>query len=287
MYSCLTILIITVTAFWMTVACYQLYRLDTTAIRSISSWLIPFVLIGYAVLLYCLPHPVMPDVPWPIVRAVHYSGIGLLFAFLIFAGICQWQMWRIFKKPGLDSLALLASIYKRWWAATKLLPAPAAFCILLSGLRLIYEDPAHGLLFFGWLFWLIASFSFFFFDGLMFYLPEVCYQFKAIEKAQQKGKTLEQFCLTHRKPLHEKMLFFHSLSFPAVFLIGCVKPGLPLPVGFANWLLSIASGCTSDSNKTQVVAAGLLVAFIGIGWLAIRLRGLIAHIKYVFGKEID
>jgi hypothetical protein len=279
-------LVIAITACWITIACYLLQRLEPAKIRSVSAWLIPVVLFTYAGILYFLPKPTSPDIPWPIVRAVHYSGIGLLFAFLIFGAICQWRLWQLFKTPKPDSLAQVENIYRHWWAATRILPAPAAFCIVLSGLRLVYEDAGHGLLIFGWLFWLIAGFSFFFFDGLMFYLPEICCQFKAAEAALRKGMSLEEFCFRHRKPFHEGMLFFHSLSFLVVFYIGCAKPDLPVAGRFSNWLLVTAGNWTSGPDNPRVLAAGLLVLVIGFGWLLIRLPGLIAQIKFLFSREM-
>jgi hypothetical protein len=283
-YSWITVLLIVATIIWMTTALYQVVSLRPASIRSVSDWLIPCVLVSYLILLCLLPKPKL-DVPWPVVRAVHYGGIAVLFGFLIFGAICQCQVWHVFRNPGPGSLSLLANIYKKWWASTKLLPAPAAFCILFSGLRLIYEDSGHGFLALGWLFWLVAGFSFFFFDGLMFYLPEICSQFKAVEAAKGATQTIQDFVVEHRKPFHEAMLFFHSLSFPFVFFVGCFKPGLPFPHKFVDWLQTAGDAISTEPDKARFWTAALLVAIIGAAWLALRLRGLIKYITYLFASD--
>lgn len=220
--------------------------------------------------------------PSIIVRAIHYCGIVLLFGFLIFGAFCQLEVWlRMRHRP--SSLDLVAKTHRKWWIATRLIPAPAALCIALSGLRLAYESPL-GFITYPWMFWLVSGFSFFFFDGLMFYLPEVSYQHKAVHESLENAESLDMFSRKHRKPWCETMLLIHSISFPFVFALGCAKPmALWRPDGVVNFLERLFPGITPLARFEQAAALVVMVALL---LLALRFKKLIEYLTFLKSKPI-
>lgn len=249
-----------------------------TLTRKLANLLPPFAIIPCLLLVLLLPLPVSP--PSVVVRAFHYLGIVLLFQFLLFGAFCQVAVWIKMRRH--QPLESLARAYRSWWIATRLLPAPAAICILLSGLRLAYESPL-GDISIGFMFWLVAGFSFFFFDGLMYYLPEVCYQHKAVYRALARNDTTEAFCKNHRKPRNEAMLIFHSLSFPLVLAVALAKPAnLWVPSTLVRWLQHLFFGCSP--NCARLGEASALVVAVGAILLVLRLRQLVAHLRFLYGR---
>ena len=128
------------------------------ALSGLSSFLPPLTLFCCLIILIFAPFSTPP--PSVVTRSIHYAGIMLLLVFLLFGALCQILVWTKIHRN--ESLASVAKTYEFWWIATKVAPAPAALCILTSGVRLVYESPANGFLQLPWLFWLIVSFSFFF-----------------------------------------------------------------------------------------------------------------------------
>src|SRR5438132_1379545 len=100
MLSFLSLALMFVWTTWIFIALSQAKDLNEEKIKHLSTWLIPVVLGTCGLVSYYLPHPAQPDMPSPIIRAIHYSGIALLFVFLIFGALCQIEAWRIIKKQG-------------------------------------------------------------------------------------------------------------------------------------------------------------------------------------------
>ncbi len=253
------------------------------ATKRLANLIPPLVVFTLIPLFICLP--VAGNVPPPsiIVRAIHYFGIVLLFLFLLFGAYCLFEAWgRMWARD--RGLGPLAATYRKWWVATRLLPAPAAICILASGLRLAYESPL-GSVSLGWMFWLITGFSFFFFDGLLFYLPEICFQNKAIHQALERGETLEEYRRKYRRPGREWMLLAHSVSFPFVFALGCAKPeALWRPEVIVDWLQHLFPG---GPGTPQFAQAAVLVLIVGVGLLVVRIRKLVAYGGFLYSNSTD
>jgi hypothetical protein len=246
-----------------------------TIIDKWANILPPFVIISSS-FVWLLTAPLNP--PSVIVRAIHYCGIVVLFVFLIFGAHCQMEAW--IRMRG-NSPELLARTYRKWWIATRLLPAPAALCILCSGLRLVYESP-FGNLSFGWMFWLIVSFSFFFFDGLLFYLPEICCRHKAVNEEFERGCTVEQIRFRKRFS-NETMLLVHAISFPFVFAVGCTKPDVWEPHKLVLWLQNPFAA--SSPGTARLLSAVILILLIGLILFLIRLPNLLACIRFLRSSQ--
>jgi hypothetical protein len=256
--------------FWMWIAMRAVRAGGDEAIRTLANRLPPFV-ITTSLLAFLL----MPTlVTWPSIqtRAIHYFGIGFLFVFLVLGVFFQIEVWRKIERA--ENLESLLASYRRWWVATKLMPATGALAILFSGLRLTYESPGMDVSAVPWLEYLVVSFSFFFFDGLTFYLPEICRVYRHGVKAKQEKRTPAEFLKAARDWKSEATLLFHSISFPFVFALACARPGrLPVPTAF-NRLL--ASHFTSlPLGYAQMCRAATVIMFVGTIIFILRLPGLI------------
>lgn len=198
------------------------------------------------------------------VFACHYAGISLMALFLVFGAGCQWASTR-------DAhVADKVLVYERWWTATMLAPPTAAFVILTSGLRLAFDGGVNDVASLPWLFWLVVGFAFFFFDGLLFYLPEIATRFKS---AAVTGSV-------YRSTTADAMLAMHALSFPVVLGLGLLRPvALQMPQGAAQALQSVCIGCTPA--MARLTHAATLVVTIGLVVLGLRVRALIHRIRYL------
>lgn len=246
-----------------------------TVVGRLSSLLPPFAIVPCLALSLALPLPASP--PSVAIRSLHYFGIILLFLFVLAGAALQVRLWIQIRQR--QTLLSIASTYKVFWIVVRLMPAPAAACILISGIRLAYESP-YGSITYPWMFWLIVGFSFFFFDGLIFYLPEICYQWKAIQRAVEVGSTLDNFLERHRNPVAELLILAHSLSFPVVFSIASFRS---TTLWIPHALIESIVGCFAsfEPHQARAGSATALVLSVGVLLLIIRIRRLVAKIKFL------
>jgi hypothetical protein len=106
-----------------------------------------------------------------VVLWLHRTAFFSLFAFLSIAQFLRFQAWWQIRQE-CPSQCLAATV-QRLWALTEIAPAPIALIIFLTGLRLIWDKPAKNAPSELRLSALIASFSVFFFDGIVGYQPAV------------------------------------------------------------------------------------------------------------------
>lgn len=218
----------------------------------------------------CIVVPASGALPAPAILGLHYFGIALLGLFLLVGGVCQ-LLSRACLRQG--SVVPVGS-YRLWWAATFLAPAPAAFCILLSGIRLVYDSADHGRLSHGWLFWLVCGFSFFFFDGLLFYLPVVSRRFRAIEASKSGERPKLESGVFDMA--HEWMLLLHVLAFPIVLALGWTQPAnlwSPALLIQDHWDHYLRF----PSPVVRVTYVLMLIALVGVALLLLRLPPLIGR----------
>ncbi len=245
------------------------------AVRNLSNVLPPLVFIASLGVILMFHRPA-PDLLPIATRAVHYTGIVLLFVFLVFGTFCQFETWSKLRRSA--PLNSIAQTYRRWWVATKLMPAPAAICILVGGLGLVAATPSRGILEFGWLFWLIVGFSFFFVDGLTFYLPEICVRYATVQHAFQARMPVDLYNMRFRTRRSESMLLIHAISFPFVFALGAAKPdGLWVPQSSINWLYQHLEILRFE--RALVGAPIVLIFAVAAIVLLCRIHGLINHLK--------
>lgn len=248
------------------------------AVSRIGSCLPPLTLaIAVGVLAAFHLHPAQMKVA---ARATHYFGIVLLFLFLFVSLVFQIESWSKMRRS--HSLESLAITYHNWWVAVKLAPAPAALCILVGGLGLVNTSPDTGTLENGWLFWLIVSFSFFFFDGLTFYLPEISYRYAALRQAIRSGLTLDEYSTRHRTRFSELMLLVHALSFPFVFAIAAANPpNMWSPKSPFRWIYQHFDNI--HNNRAHVAGVLVLVLVVGIAILLFRIFPLYNRVMFLRG----
>ena len=231
-------------------------------VRKAANILPPLVIVSLIAAFALIPcGKGIPSLP---TRVIHYFGITLLFAFLIFGAYSQVNI-AIKIRQGAAWAGVVAA-YRRWSIATRLLPAPAALAILLSGFRLTYESTGMDVSLVPWLAVLVAGFSFFFFDGLLFYAPEV----SRLYACSMRGSRAAGL----RDRSSEAALMFHFISFPFVLCLAITRPDIPAwLVAWSHWLSCLYTGL--PMRVEQLLRAITLVAAIGIFILILRLPGLI------------
>jgi hypothetical protein len=174
---------------------------------------------------------------------VHHAAFSFLFVFLTAAEYIQMEASRKIRSG--QPAESIANSYRRLWIMTELAPAPAAFIVFITGLRLIWEAPYS--MTSTWLWLLVAGFSVFFFDGLLGYRPIVqtlYLRWKSL--ATNVGGTVpgvQNVSIGMRI-----QVFAHFLSLPLLFLIGLCRWDVPNPV----------------SNRIGQIERGL--AFVPIAW---------------------
>lgn len=158
---------------------------------------------------------------------IHHAAFLLLLAFLLVGQYLQLEaLWKI--RAGLPWQSICAT-YRRHWVLTTIAPAPIALTILLTGLRLLWQqsgDPSQegGYSLSGfWLQGLVIGFSLFFWDGIFGYTPIVrsLYRQWNSEDVRQMGRPAA---------MESAQLLIHLLSWPVVFLIGALRDDSPTPL---------------------------------------------------------
>lgn len=203
---------------------------------------------------------------------LHHFGFGLLCGFLCLSLYCLIQARRLGSSDASKNSAPL--FYRRLWIATKLLPAPAALTILLTGLRLIYDSPAQyslGSDSGGWVSLLLVTLSYMFWDGIFIYTKNTDHLWHAAEKA--KGDPPDLWRKSH--------IIAHALSFPFVFAVGYSRSTVitnPLAPQFGHaekWLAERVAGSNvfvalSGGEERSASWAAVLMALVPfVGMLAL------------------
>lgn len=173
--------------------------------------------------------------PRSAVLAIHFFGISLLTVFLLISAYLQFKAIAEMRKNS-GSIEIIDATYRRLLLVTELMPAPAALCILIAGARLAYENSANGDLNQPWLCWLAAGFGVMFFDGLVFYLPEMRRLVAELNQFAGNPITVQYFRQTIRRKGGEVVRIVHSLSLPFFVAWACAKP-------MNVWIPHSAIGC--------------------------------------------
>jgi hypothetical protein len=140
---------------------------------------------------------------------LHHFGFGVLCGFLALTVYLLLTAQR----QGPQTV----QSYRRLWLATKLLPAPSALLILLSGLKLIYDNPGAyslGSPIGGFAAALLVILSYMFWDGILIYTGNT-------EQLWTDAKSSEG---NPRAPWRKAHLIIHAVSFPFVFALGYFRP---------------------------------------------------------------
>lgn len=204
-------------------------------------------------------------------RGLHYTGIILLFLFLLAGAALQLDLWIKMRRGA--ALESLHRTYRLWWMATRLMPAPAALLILASGLRLTYECPGMDVAAVSWLAYLSLAFMFFAVDGAAWYLPQICRWYRLSSAALRQGLSAAQFLAQARDRGAEVGLLVHSLSFPFVVALAMARPqNLPVWEAARLWLGTQFQGVSWE--YAQLLRASVLVVIVGALIALVRLRGV-------------
>lgn len=161
---------------------------------------------------------------------IHHAAIFGLFAFLLTAQTLQVEGFLKLRR-GAMPISIFATYNRLWWL-TEIAPAPIAITILTSGLGLICQDaisdPARAALDnyslrSGWLLALVASFGFFFWDGILGFSVSVREMRKFWYAAQRSDTPTSDLSLKFRDRWRDTQLLLHFVSFPFVFLLGALR----------------------------------------------------------------
>ncbi len=198
--------------------------------------------------------------------AARYSFFSL-FAFLSIAQLLQFQAWWQIRQERPSQC--LAATVQRLWALTEIAPAPIALIIFLTGLRLIWDKPAKNAPSELWLSALIASFSVFFFDGIVGYQPAVRKMLRYWSHAAKENVPVSVAARAWNATSDSVQLFLHFLSWPFVFALGVLRPSQPNPIGpaiarFQSQVRFLPAGWP------EVISAFALWALIGALVLLVR-----------------
>ena len=202
-----------------------------------------------------------------VVLWLHRTAFFSLFAFLSIAQFLQFQAWWQIRQERPSQC--LAATLQRLWTLTEIAPAPIALIIFLTGLRLIWEKPAKNAPSELWLSALIASFSVFFFDGIVGYQPAVRKMLRYWSHAAKENVPVSVAAQAWNATSDSVQLFLHFLSWPFVFTFGVLRPSQPNPIGpaiarFQSQVLFLPAGWP------EVISAFALWALIGAFVLLVR-----------------
>jgi hypothetical protein len=103
------------------------------------------------------------------------------------------------------------------------MPAPIAWTVFLTGLRLIWDSPQTNSPSSLWLLALILGFSLFFWDGILGYQPIVHRIWGNWKRAVEVGIPVANVATTPGYLSDTLQLLFHFLSWPLVFLLGLFR----------------------------------------------------------------
>ena len=233
---------------------------ESASVRFLSNFLPPLS-ISICLLCFVVFPYTIPGTSW--VRELpiwlHWFGFSLLFVFVVMGQYLQIEAGiREIRKSSIESIVKTYSLLSN---ITKLLPAPAALTILLSGLTLIYHSGYS--ISVGWLFILVGIFSFLFIDGLTYYLPRterlLDLSRKCVKARSKKGQLREEMSSI----LDNIFMFIHYVSLPFVFLLGYFKPQLPNPMtGMIRELEDLISSIPSVADFSHVIPAMIWIIMI-------------------------
>jgi hypothetical protein len=170
-----------------------------------------------------------------IILWVHHFAVLSLFVFLTIAEFLVVEAW--WKSRTARSNRSVALSYRRLRALTDLVPGPVAITILLTGLRLIWDDaPANGPSAL-WIMILIAGFSFFFWDGLLGFTPIVRGWDRRLE-SEAAGAAADAPARPVALITPDRLsIFAHFVSWPFLFLVGVRRLDFAHPLAPAiDWL---------------------------------------------------
>jgi hypothetical protein len=143
--------------------------------------------------------------------------------------------------------------------------------LLCSGLRLIFETPGFSVTV-PYIFYMLVSFSFFFFDGLLFYRPQISRLKDAAQTALEANSNAASFRSSIANVGRDLQLVIHFASFPFVFWFGYSKPLLIHP--FGRTLLRCEVGLQSFLSPAwaRVAVSAFLIVLVGALLLLARRR---------------
>jgi len=207
--------------------------------------------------------------PWVYLatRWLHHAGFIVLFAFL--AAVEFMKLEAGWKRRAGASVPSIASTYRRLWILTELIPAPVALLILMTGLRMVWENPEGNSPSKMWLLGLTVGFSFFFWDGILGFQPIIR---AAKTRWQIAGSSGSLPVLPGRFDEFWTGLqtFLHFLSFPFVLALGIFRWDPPSRVTKGVQLLEVRLGHSLPQGWLQVVI--ILLIWAGAGALLAVLR---------------
>jgi len=198
---------------------------------------------------------------------IHHASTWALLAFLLVAEALQREAcWRI---RGGETATDVAATYRRLWILTRIVPAPIAVTIFLTGLRLIWQSPERNSPREMWLFCLVIAFGFFFFDGIWGYTPIVANAYEGWRRAAENNLPVAFASVRYMRQWERVQLSAHVISWPIVFLLGVFqwRPVTPM-VGCVTTLEQRLSGL--PEGWPQVTIAVAVWALVGLFVRAIR-----------------
>jgi hypothetical protein len=237
------------------------------AIGLLGQILPPVVLASCAIIYLVLPAMGVSLGLWP--RRLHQFGALLLGTFLVAGVVLQATAYARIAKGG--TMAGIHACFVRWWCITEVAPAVAALLLLCSGLRLIFEAPVSSVTV-PYIFYMLMSFSLFFFDGLLFYRPQIAKLKDAARTALEANSNAVSFRASIADVGRDLQLLIHFASFPFVFWFGYSKPILIHP--YRRTLLRCEVGLQSFLSPAwaRVAVAAFLIVIVGALLLLLRRR---------------
>jgi hypothetical protein len=198
---------------------------------------------------------------------VHHAAAWSLFAFLLAGEYLQIEAW--WRMRSGKAAGPVAAVYHRIWILTKLIPAPAALTVFLTGLRLMWESPEANSPAELWLLCMVLGFSFFFFDGIFGY-THIISELDSYWRGAVDQKTPLKIAAGYHRPSARVQILMHTVSWPFVFLLGVFRWNPPNPLsGYVaalehafNWL---------PTGWPQIAVALLLWALMGMVVGAVRI----------------
>ena len=199
----------------------------------------------------------------PLARWIHhaaFTGLG------VFLGAAELVRFTARHQARLGAREKMRACLRQWRWLTEVLPGAAATALLLSGLRLIFENPLRCSAREGWLFWLIVAFGFFFADGLCFYRAAAHDIAAAADamRADAPGRLAVPGTRAQHLQLTE-----HALGFPLVFALACGRwplphPARPVLARIEDFFAPLPPGWP------QVLAAATVIGLVGGATWALR-----------------
>jgi hypothetical protein len=253
MWNLWSILILLWVACWCAIAPRHVaQKRGDELVDSCSNLLIPF---AASTALLCCCFGGRHSISAVLALWLHHSAIWALFIFLVVAEALQWEaFWRQRCKNTTEEIA---ATYRRLWIWTKIVPAPVALTLLITGLRLLWQSADQNSISQLWLFALVSIFAVLFFDGICGFTPLVTNTYRRWQNAAVRGFAPEEVRHHFSRRSDRLQLAAHAVSWPFVFMIGVFRPssshglsslfragegqlGHILPDGFPQVVLALA-----------------------------------------------